>query len=347
MAAWRQADVERARGSRAGGRCRVVPGIGMTCGARASSHASASWPMVHPCSRATAAYGVEQLEVLLPVAGLEARHVQPDVLRRQRRDVAQLAGEESAREWAERDERDAQLAARVEHGHFGVARPQRVFGLDGGQRVHGVRTADGCRRHLAHADRPHLAGLDQTRHRADALFDRQALVPAVQVVEVDDVGLEPRQAVVARSARSPRAARRSRAAPGRCGTCRTCWRARTPSAARSARCRSASRWRRSRRAPRSRRACSRRRARRAAPRPRLRATAACRRRATGSCTRSRARRRRRDRAFCVCMRAFRGERRAWASRRARPRLRRRASRRPDRAGPGRPVFTVKPTFDCR
>ena len=44
-------------------------------------------------------------------------------------DVAQLAGQEAARQRAERDERDAELAAGVEHRHLGVARPQRVLGL--------------------------------------------------------------------------------------------------------------------------------------------------------------------------------------------------------------------------
>jgi hypothetical protein len=96
------------------------------------------------------------------VPGLEARHVQSDVLGRQRRHIAQLAGEEPARQRAERHERDAELAAGVEDGHLRVARPQRVLGLHRGQRVHGVRAADRGGRHLAHADCAHLAGLDQT-----------------------------------------------------------------------------------------------------------------------------------------------------------------------------------------
>ena len=96
-----------------------------------------------------------------------------------------------------------------------------------------VRPAHGGGRDLAQADRPDLAGLDQVGQRADAVFDRHALVPAVQVVEVDDVGLQPRQAVVAVRLMAS-GGRRSRAGPARCGTCRTCWRARTRRAGLSA-----------------------------------------------------------------------------------------------------------------
>ena len=41
-----------------------------------------------------------------------------------------------------------------------------------------------------------LACFDQPRQLADALLDRQALVPAVQVVEVDDIGAQVAEAVL-------------------------------------------------------------------------------------------------------------------------------------------------------
>ena len=126
------------------------------------------------------------------VLPLKAGHRQADVLRRQRRDVAQLAGQEAAREWTEGDERDAQLAAGVEHRDFGIARPQRVLGLHGGERVHAwalrIVAADTSLRPIVLT----LPSVDQIGDRADALFDRHALVPAMQVIEIDDVGLQPR-----------------------------------------------------------------------------------------------------------------------------------------------------------
>ncbi len=63
--------------------------------------------------------------------------------------------------------------------------------------MHGVRLSKRRRRHLGQADRPDLSFLHEIREGADALFDRQPLVPAVQVVEVDDIGLQPLEALLA------------------------------------------------------------------------------------------------------------------------------------------------------
>jgi len=63
--------------------------------------------------------------------------------------------------------------------------------------MHVVRPAQGVGRNLGQADAADLARLHQFGQRADAVLDRHALVPAVQVVEIDDVGLQPLQAVLA------------------------------------------------------------------------------------------------------------------------------------------------------
>ena len=65
------------------------------------------------------------------------------------------------------------------------------------------------RRDLAQAQRPHLARSHQLGHRADAVLDRHRLVPAVQVVQVDDLGAQAPQAVFAVAADGRRACRRS------------------------------------------------------------------------------------------------------------------------------------------
>ena len=55
-------------------------------------------------------------------------------------------------------------------------------------------------RRLGEAEVAHLAGRDQLGHRADGLLDRDGLVDAVLVVEVDVVDAEPLQRGVARGA---------------------------------------------------------------------------------------------------------------------------------------------------
>ena len=50
--------------------------------------------------------------------------------------------------------------------------------------------AQGIGRHLGQADRADLALLDQVRQRADQILDRHGEIAAVQIVEVDVVGLE-------------------------------------------------------------------------------------------------------------------------------------------------------------
>ena len=78
-----------------------------------------------------------------------------------------------------------------------VAGEERVLGLQRGDRVHGVGPADGGRRGLGEPEVADLAGLHQLGHRADGLLDRDRLVDAVLVVEVDVVDAEPLQRGVA------------------------------------------------------------------------------------------------------------------------------------------------------
>jgi hypothetical protein len=59
--------------------------------------------------------------------------------------------------------------------------------------VHGVRAPDRLRRGLREPEVAHLALLDELLHRADGLLDRDRLVDAVLVVEVDVVDAEALQ----------------------------------------------------------------------------------------------------------------------------------------------------------
>ena len=107
------------------------------------------------------------------------------------------AREKPARQRTERHEGDAQFAAGIEHRDLGVARPQRIFGLHRGDGMHRVRAAQ---RGADTSDRPMartLPARTMPAMRADAVLDGHPLVPAVQVIEIDHVGLEPGEAFVA------------------------------------------------------------------------------------------------------------------------------------------------------
>src|SRR5262245_54695766 len=57
--------------------------------------------------------------------------------------------------------------------------------------------ADRCRRDFTESDGSDFSFLHEIGDRSDAFLDRPPLVPAVQVVEVDDLGLQPLKALLA------------------------------------------------------------------------------------------------------------------------------------------------------
>lgn len=134
--------------------------------------------------------GRQQLQVGRVVAGRKARHGAADVLLVQLGHIGQVAAQEAARDRAEGNEADTELAAGVEHRDLGVARPERILGLQRRDRVHCVGLSQRVGRNLGQADGADLARAHQVAQRAHAVLDRHRFVPAVQVVEVDHVGVE-------------------------------------------------------------------------------------------------------------------------------------------------------------
>ena len=108
-------------------------------------------------------------------------------------DGADLAGEQAVAERGVRDEPDAELTQQREDLGLDVAGPQRVLGLQGGDRLDGVGAADGVGAGFGQAEVQHLALGDQLGDRARGLLDRRARVDAVLVVQVDVVGAEAAQ----------------------------------------------------------------------------------------------------------------------------------------------------------
>ena len=149
----------------------------------------------------------DELEVLLEVLALEARRVAAEVVRREVVELLDLAGEKAAAERAVRDEADAELATRREDAVLRIARPQRVLGLQRGDRMDLARAAQRLDAGLRQAEVADLAGLHEVGHRADRVLDRRARVDAVLVVEVDVIDAEPLQARVARRLARTRACR--------------------------------------------------------------------------------------------------------------------------------------------
>ena len=95
------------------------------------------------------------------------------------------------------DERDAQLADGAEQLVLRVAAPERVLGLQRGDRMDRVRAADGLRRRLGQAEVAHLARLSRDRPSR----------PTVSSIGVSD---RPGAGSRRRSCRRPAAAARRR-----------------------------------------------------------------------------------------------------------------------------------------
>ena len=74
---------------------------------------------------------------------------------------------------------------------FRLSPPQRVFALEGGDRLNCVCAADGLHARFGKSEVLHLALLDQVLHGSGHVFDRHVRVDAVLIEQVDDVGLEP------------------------------------------------------------------------------------------------------------------------------------------------------------
>ena len=139
---------------------------------------------------------VEQLEILLEMLALEARHGEADVLGRKRGCVAQIAGEKPTRQRAESDERCANLSASVQGRYLGIARPQGIFRLNRTDRVNAMGLAKRIGGDLGEPDGLDLSLFHHLGHRPDAVLDRNALVPAMKVIKVDRIGLQAFEAVL-------------------------------------------------------------------------------------------------------------------------------------------------------
>ncbi len=97
-------------------------------------------------------------------------------------------------ERGEGHEADAEGAAGVEHAvGLGVAGPERIFALDGGDGVGGMRPLQRLGAGFGEAERADLPSFTMLGHGADRLLDRHGGIDAVLVKEIDDLNVEPLQ----------------------------------------------------------------------------------------------------------------------------------------------------------
>ena len=90
----------------------------------------------------------------------------------------------------------AQLAAKRQDVRLDKAAPQRILGLQRGNRVHPGRAANGVWPRLGQPQVAHLALLHQPLHSANSVLDRHRRINAVLVIQVDHLHTQPGEAFI-------------------------------------------------------------------------------------------------------------------------------------------------------
>src|SRR2546421_1472553 len=108
----------------------------------------------------------------------------PGVVRLHLLNLRHRTSEQSPAQRAVGDIGDAELRAQWQQPLLGLPPPDRVLGLEGGDRADTMSPLDGRGRRLAEAELADLALIDQPRHLARGLLDGDRGVDAVLLVEV-------------------------------------------------------------------------------------------------------------------------------------------------------------------
>src|SRR6266852_5780377 len=148
----------------------------------------------------------DKLEIALEIFSLEARRIAAVVAGRKIFEALDAPRQEAAAQRRIGDKTDAQLAAHRQDFVFGVAGPQRIFGLKRRDRMNGRGATQGCGRGFGKPQRAHLALLDQLCHGSDRIFHRSVWVDAMLVVKINALYAQPLEACLATLAHVLRAA---------------------------------------------------------------------------------------------------------------------------------------------
>ena len=119
------------------------------------------------------------------IRGPESAGWRREVARVKSLDVLQQAAEKASPERREGDERRIALLARLNEPELRIASPKEIFRLNCRARMDRVRAPQGVGRDFAQADGADRSGFDATGQLPDRVLDWNALVDAMDLVEVD------------------------------------------------------------------------------------------------------------------------------------------------------------------
>src|SRR6185295_303883 len=147
-------------------------------------------PRRHSLLASNFVYSLNQLEILREALASEPRRVAAVIISGEIIEALDLTRQESAAERTVGNKANPKLANRLEDLIFRIAAPQRILGLKRADRMHRVRSSDRFRSRLAQAEVSHLARLNQLRHCADGIFDRNARIDTMLIIEIDTIDAE-------------------------------------------------------------------------------------------------------------------------------------------------------------
>ncbi len=134
-----------------------LPGMGTIHGFCASSQASAIWAGVAPFCFSDPGQQINHHPVGFARLRRKARQAAADIRTGEGRVFVDLSGKIAPAQRAERHEADPEFLAGRQHFLFNLSPPQRVFALDGRDRLDGVGAPDGLRAGFRKAEVLHLA----------------------------------------------------------------------------------------------------------------------------------------------------------------------------------------------
>src|SRR5690349_12693986 len=130
------------------------------------------------------------------IFGGETRRSSPSVTFTKRRCIADGSRKETAAERVIRNKADAELFERRNRVALVIASPKGIFALHSGNRVNRVSATNRLRPGFAQSEVAHLSLLYELGHCANGLFDRYFRINAVQIVEVNVIGLQSPQRIL-------------------------------------------------------------------------------------------------------------------------------------------------------
>src|SRR6185437_5306851 len=130
------------------------------------------------------------------IFGGETRRSSPPIPFAEAGRIADGSRKETAAERVIGNKADAELFERRNCVALVIAGPKGIFALHSGDRMNRVSAANRLRPGFAQSEVAHLSLLYELGHCANGLFDRYFRIDAVQIVEIDIIGLQSPQRIL-------------------------------------------------------------------------------------------------------------------------------------------------------